>query len=48
MTPEQIAALAAQAAEAQDQSVETAGGDFELPAEGLTVGRFVRYVEFGK
>jgi hypothetical protein len=38
------------AEETEDQSVVTAGGDFvyELPVEGLTVGRLIEYVELGK
>jgi len=50
MTPEEIALLAAQAAEDSDQSVTTEGGDFEYtpPAAGRTVARFIEYIELGK
>lgn len=44
-----IAELAALAAQNEDQTETTAGGDFEyeLPAEGNTVARFIEYVELG-
>lgn len=51
MTPEEIAALAAEAAELDDQSVVTeGGGDYEYvpPAAGRTVARFIEYIELGK
>lgn len=41
--------LANFAAETEDQSITTAGGDFEreLPVAGVTVGRFIEYIEIG-
>lgn len=48
MTPEQIAALAAAAAQTDDQTAEGGGGyTRELPAEGSTVGRLIEYIEIG-
>jgi hypothetical protein len=44
-----IAELAAMAAEAEDQTVEqTTTFDNEPPAAGVTVGRFIEYIELGK
>lgn len=44
-----IAELAALAAETDDQTETTVGGDFErrVPQEGLTVGRLIEYIELG-
>lgn len=45
-----IKKLAALAAETEDQTVAPAGGDFvyEIPVAGVTVGRFIQYIELGK
>lgn len=43
-----IAALIAQAAELDNQNERSAGFTFELPPAGITVARFVEYVEIGK
>lgn len=45
-----IAELAALAAQTDNQTETTSGGDFEyeLPPEGRTVGRFIEYIEIGK
>lgn len=45
-----IKALVNTAKEMEDQSVATAGGDFEYtpPAAGKTIGRFIEYIELGK
>ena len=42
--------LMALAEAAEDQSETTSGGDFvyELPVEGVTVGRLIEYIELGK
>jgi len=48
MTPEQIAALAAQAAKTADHTETTTGGDWQPPVEGTTALRFVEYIELGK
>jgi hypothetical protein len=42
-----IAALIAQAAGLDDQNERVTGPEFTLPPEGITVGRFVEYVEIG-
>lgn len=47
---EKIAALAAKAAELNDQTDVKEGGDFEYtpPKEGKTIARFIEYIELGK
>lgn len=49
MNLEQIKALAAQAAQTEDQT-ETKGGNFEyeVPPAGVAAARFVEYIELGK
>jgi hypothetical protein len=48
LTPEQIAALANEAAETTDHTETTAGFTRELPAAGRTGARFIEYIELGK
>lgn len=48
MTPEQIAALAAQAAATTDHTETKAGVDFAPPKEGRAGARFIEYIEMGK
>lgn len=47
---DKIAALAAKAAELNDQTDVKEGGDFEYtpPKEGKTIARFIEYIELGK
>lgn len=48
LTPEQIAALANEAAKTTDHNETKAGFERELPAAGRTVARFIEYIELGK
>lgn len=48
MTPEQIAALANEAAQTTDHTETKAGFEREVPAAGRTVCRFIEYIELGK
>ena len=48
MTPEQIAALAAKAAQTTDHTETSSGTDWQPPVEGTTTLRFIEYIELGK
>lgn len=43
----EFADLIAAAAQEEDQSVAQSGGNYEPPAAGKTVGRFIEYIELG-